>query len=261
VSFIADLFTGAKGASKAVVKAADLAKTENNALATRIYDQTQGQIQPYIQNAPQYASRINAFAGFGTPEQQAEGEQGFENYLKNFGYDRELMQGSRAITGSQAARGMLGSGATLKGLQGWGLGLRDKYRGNYLNLLTDQQGVGLQATGLGAAAGQNYVGQATQNNNNYASAVGNAALARSASNTNFLSGLISAGAAAFSDVRLKRDIEKLGEFEDGLGLYGYRYAGESARQIGVMAHEVSAFRPWALGPEIEGFSTVNYGDL
>jgi hypothetical protein len=67
-------------------------------------------------------------------------------------------------------------------------------------------------------------------------------------------------ASLFSDRRLKRAIRKIGAFADGLGIYSWRYVwGEEA--TGVMADEVADLRPWALGPEIDGFATVNYGAL
>lgn len=76
-------------------------------------------------------------------------------------------------------------------------------------------------------------------------------------------GLASLGGAAImaSDRRLKTGIEKLGEFADGLGVYSYRYIWGKVKQIGVMADEVRKLRPWALGPELNGYATVNYGAL
>jgi hypothetical protein len=69
------------------------------------------------------------------------------------------------------------------------------------------------------------------------------------------------GAVIASDRRLKRDVVKVGELADGLGVYDYRYAWSDAPQRGVMADEVARLRPWALGPEIGGFATVDYGAL
>lgn len=67
-------------------------------------------------------------------------------------------------------------------------------------------------------------------------------------------------AASGSDRRLKREIERIGELEDGLGVYIWRYIwGKPA--VGVMADEVAVKRPWALGPVLHGFATVNYGAL
>lgn len=75
-------------------------------------------------------------------------------------------------------------------------------------------------------------------------------------------GQVGAGAAqagAFSDRRLKENIEKVGEFDDGLGIYHWNYTFDpETRHEGVMADEIEKFRPWALGPTICGFKTVRY---
>lgn len=77
-------------------------------------------------------------------------------------------------------------------------------------------------------------------------------------------------AYAGSDARLKTNVEKVGAMPDGLGIYEWDYLpieGQIAafmpegRQTGVMAHEVAELRPWALGPVIEGYATVDYGRL
>ena len=68
------------------------------------------------------------------------------------------------------------------------------------------------------------------------------------------------GSASFmSDVRLKSNVERLGTLPNGLGWYEYDILGR--RERGVMAQEVAAARPDALGPEVAGFLTVNYGAL
>lgn len=100
----------------------------------------------------------------------------------------------------------------------------------------------------------------------YANALGalfNGGTQEQKQSTNWLSGLgsIASSAAMFSDRRLKRDIVKLGEFEDGLGHYEWQYVWGGQRLRGVMADEVSQLRPWALGPEIGGYKTVNYNML
>jgi len=73
-------------------------------------------------------------------------------------------------------------------------------------------------------------------------------------------------AAMASDIRLKTNIERVGEFPDGLGVYDFDYLpieGQIAafmpqgRQRGVMAHEVAELRPHALGPIVDGYLTVN----
>jgi hypothetical protein len=70
-------------------------------------------------------------------------------------------------------------------------------------------------------------------------------------------GLGQLGVAAFSDRRLKRDIERIGNIGD-IAVYAYRYLWDRVRHIGVMADEVPAY---ALGPRVFGFQTVNYQAL
>lgn len=66
---------------------------------------------------------------------------------------------------------------------------------------------------------------------------------------------------AFSDRRLKTDIEKIGEREDGLGVYVYRYLWSPVRFIGVMAQEVLKVKPEAVIHTPSGYMAVNYGTL
>lgn len=69
------------------------------------------------------------------------------------------------------------------------------------------------------------------------------------------------GASIFSDRRLKTNIVPVGVEPDGLGVYDYDYVWGGERQRGVMADEVARIRPWALGPVVGGYATVNMGAL
>lgn len=73
--------------------------------------------------------------------------------------------------------------------------------------------------------------------------------------------MVGTGGLFPSDRRLKRDIVKLGSLDDGLGIYSYRYIWSDKPKRGVMADEVARLRPWALGPVLNGYATVNYGAL
>lgn len=82
--------------------------------------------------------------------------------------------------------------------------------------------------------------------------------------------LLNAGAqigSAFiakSDIRAKKNIAKVGELNDGLGIYEYEYRDEKHGKgvfRGVMAQEVASKRPWALGPIEGGYMTVDYSKL
>lgn len=80
-----------------------------------------------------------------------------------------------------------------------------------------------------------------------------------------------AQAASASDRRLKTNIERVGQFEDGLGIYHFDYIDPpnaeiaahmpQGRYCGAMADEVAKLRPWALGPVVGGYATVDYGKI
>lgn len=87
--------------------------------------------------------------------------------------------------------------------------------------------------------------------------------AKSANRGNITSGLfglgssaIQAGGSYFSDRRLKRDIEKIGEV-NGFNLYSFRYLWSDQPEIGVMADEVERVIPEAVR-EVNGFKQVDY---
>ena len=78
------------------------------------------------------------------------------------------------------------------------------------------------------------------------------------------SGIGSAAGMAMSDIRVKKDIAKVGELPDGLGIYDFRYVWDddnSPLHRGVMAQEVEKLRPWALGPTVCGVMSVDYSKL
>lgn len=91
----------------------------------------------------------------------------------------------------------------------------------------------------------------------------NAKLQADAANTAGLYGLLGsgamAGAFAFSDFRLKRDIEWIGRLGSGLNVYRYRYLWSDDIEIGLMAHEVRKVKPHAV-KRVGGFDAVNYAE-
>lgn len=80
-------------------------------------------------------------------------KSGFANYLNSTGYNFQRDQGTAAITGSAAARGILNSGATAKALTKYGNDLASTSFNNYLTQLNAQSAEGLTATGQIGAAG------------------------------------------------------------------------------------------------------------
>lgn len=70
-------------------------------------------------------------------------------------------------------------------------------------------------------------------------------------------GLGTAALTAFSDERVKEDIEPIGKTFDGQKIYKFRYKGHPRVEIGLMAQDVERKHPFAVG-EHSGIKTVNY---
>ncbi|HEU4805006.1 MAG TPA: hypothetical protein VFS91_04240 [Nitrobacter sp.] len=70
------------------------------------------------------------------------------------GYDFRLGEGLRAVENSAAARGILQSGGTLKGIDRYAEGMAASDFGDRFNRLSTLAGMGSAATGQGVSAGQ-----------------------------------------------------------------------------------------------------------
>lgn len=77
--------------------------------------------------------------------------------------------------------------------------------------------------------------------------------------TSGLFGLGSAALLAYSDRRLKTNVERIGTHPLGIGIYEYDIFGR--REVGVMADEVAAVMPEAVVVAPNGYMMVNYGAL
>jgi hypothetical protein len=73
--------------------------------------------------------------------------------------------------------------------------------------------------------------------------------------------VVSGGPPPPSDTRLKRDITQVGEVDDGIGLYRYRYLWSDTIYVGVMAQEVAAVMPEAVQRGADGYMRVDYARL
>lgn len=71
----------------------------------------------------------------------------FQNFLNSTGFREQLRAGSEAITGNQAAAGLLNSGATLKRLTRFGQDLGQQSFQNFFGNLSSIAGRGLTAAG------------------------------------------------------------------------------------------------------------------
>lgn len=66
------------------------------------------------------------------------------------------------------------------------------------------------------------------------------------------------GLFALSDERAKDDKQKIGETDDGLGIYSFRYKGDPKTQIGLMAQDVKRKKPAAVRKRPDGLMEVRY---
>jgi hypothetical protein len=64
----------------------------------------------------------------------------------------------------------------------------------------------------------------------------------------------------FSDIRLKKNITRVGTRPDGLGVYEFEYVWGGGRNVGMMAQEVLGVYPDAVG-ESGGYLTVDYSKV
>jgi hypothetical protein len=215
-----------------------------NESRNKFADDIKGAFLPWAQQGSAgmgMASNILGLGGDGNS-----GANALNNWFNTSGGKFMLDQGMDQIMGNRAAGGLLRSGGTGKELENYRSGLAstklNEYLGNVFNV--NQQALG--AGSLVSGAGQYSKGKSTSNNSGLGSAL---------------------GAIFASDPRLKENVVKVGEEPDGLGIYEFDYLpieGQIAafmpegRQRGVMADEVAALRPWALGPTVEGFGTVRY---
>lgn len=210
-------------------------ETSQSESYNKAFEPIQTAFSPMLGFAQQGGQNITDFYGGNTT--------GFDNYKKNAGFDFLLGRGLEGINSAQAGRRMFNSGATAKSLQEYGSGLTSTFADKYLS---GQLGL----AGLGSDAAKNLIGAGT-----YDKSTGDS-LARE--ETGAFGKMMGTVLAAFSDPRLKKNVMKLGELSNGLGVYRFRYLDNSGPFIGVMADEVEKIQPEALGPVVDGYKTVNY---
>lgn len=97
-------------------------------------------------------------------------------FTKSPGYNFVLNEGLKGVQRSAAARGRLYSGATLKGLLGYGQGLASNEWGNYVGGLQSLAGVAQNATNATAAGGANKANQVSNIYQNQGAQTGSAYL-------------------------------------------------------------------------------------
>lgn len=109
--------------------------------------------QPYVNSGTAANTASSNLLGLNGAAGQAQSGPAFQNYLNSTGNKFQLSQGTSAITGSAAARGILNSGSTGKALETFGQNLASTNFDNYLSKLNTQSAQGLTASGQIGDAG------------------------------------------------------------------------------------------------------------
>lgn len=181
--------TGGKGAKKAANIAAQSA-AQDRALAQNIYQQNVGMAQPTVDRGNAAGAQINALLGLGGNAGTA--QDALAAWRGSTGYQTGLQTGLDAVNTGYAARGALESGAAQKALARYGTDYSNQNFGQYVGILSNQQGAGQNALASVTGSGANYVNQATSANQGAASAQANAALYGAQGTQNALAGFANA---------------------------------------------------------------------
>jgi hypothetical protein len=148
----------------------DLGGEQQNALNPN----TQTVANPTV---PAAAPQSAAPAATGQPSSQSDA---FNQFAHSAGIDFQIQQGTNALQHSAAARGMLQSGATLKGLQNYGQNTAlNNYFLPYMGLLQGQQATGAQSGAAIAGVGSNFGNTVSSIYGGQQNAIGNGANALS----------------------------------------------------------------------------------
>lgn len=187
-----------------------------------------------------------------------------------------LNRTQRSVLDSKAAAGKLGSGSTLTSLMEAMAPqvmarqqqmFDQKYNANNQQFNQLQNLVGM---GQSAAAGQGAAMQGTANNVTNLAGQGANALAAGkigaanaqAQGTNNMASLAALAYMAFSDERLKTDINRVGKMDDGTPIYTFKYKGDQKTHMGVMAQEARKKHPDAVRKDpVSNMLMVDYKRL
>lgn len=241
--FLPGLGEQAFGANPALQGAMDYA---SDAIGGKYLDQQNPYLQGMIdQTSDSVMNRVNNLAGrsgaslgtqhFGIAAKELANS---ENNLRygNYAQERQLQQGAAGLIPSLN---------------------QSQYAGVMPYLAAQQTAAGLPYTGiqnLGQIGG--LVGNYGTQTSTQPGGWGNALLGAA-------SNMFSFSPISLSEPAAKTNIELLRRDPDGLGWYKFAYKRSPDVMLeGVMADEVEALRPWALGPRLgNGWRTVNYAKL
>lgn len=188
------------------------------------------QFSPWVEQGAQGMGRTAAILGGGP-----EGEQALDDWWKSSGGQFQLEQGLGDVNDRFHSLGLGRSGSAMKAMEGYRSGLASTKLGEFLGLNNDLARLGLGAGGLITSAGQTSKGT---------------------NSTGGLGGFL--GTLLGSDPRIKTDIVRIGETENGLPWYRFRYRGDDTLHEGLMSTDVRKVAPGAVVVDPYGFDMVHY---
>lgn len=205
-------------------------------------------------------------------------QQGFQNAQNQAQQDLQRQYSAdvqNQSTGLQAAQNQGQMGVQLANLGNLGFGMGQTVQKNLQNQGNVQQLMNQQL--IDAAKGQfaGYTGRPEQTIGYLSNALGATTVPTSTTTEkqvglmDYLSlGANVAGAAAASDIRLKTNIEKVGELANGLNLYTWDWTKHAKdndlagdMHFGVMAQEVEQIDPSLVVEMSNGYKAVKYNEL
>lgn len=272
MSVVKDLITGPKKPSTAPAEAAAERAT---ALQERMYEEGVERQQPFYDiglGGMEELARMMGIqgdaesAGYGSFMQPVE-----VDVMADPGISFAREQGEQALERQLAAQGKTLSPEAAKELMQFNQNLATQQYGTALdrqraqqtdiyNRLANLAGVGQQqATGL-TNLGQQYASNVGNIGTSLANAQMAAQQADTANRMAMLGTIVKGGAAAagaMSDIRAKKNIEKVGE-KNGLNIYHFDYKDKPGRFEGVMAQEVLEKMPEAVVTMDDGHLGVRY---
>lgn len=243
-----EFITGDK-AKQAALDAERAAANDANATQKYIYDQNRQDAQPWREAGGRALPQLES--------SDFQRDFTMSDFQADPGYAFRMAEGQKAIERSAAARGGLNSGATMKALTRFGQDTASQEYQNAYNRfnqdrdrrfgrLSQLAGIGQTATGQTMSAGQNYGNNVSANQIGYGNAVASANIAQANRNAGLLNTAITGGAIAFSDARLKTNVEpvsrmELNEMKRHLKAYRFNYKSIEhgvGDWVGVMAQDL-----------------------
>jgi len=111
----------------------------------------------------------------GQTSQQA-ASAAFDQFRNSTGYQFRLGEGNRGINSAYAGAGTIKSGDAMRAIAGYNQDYASNEFGNYMNQLSNQQGVGLSGASAQAGVANNYGNSVQANNNSAGTAAANNAI-------------------------------------------------------------------------------------